>query len=286
MNLVGKILTGIITFFSIIFMTLVLAVYATHNNWKVAATDLGKDLAKMTEENEKLLNEKKSLKEEYDKEKQQLNDKLRALATDVEQKTTDIEAKQKECDNLQKQQREAVAALESTQKNTTDLRQEVDTLRKTISKVREEHASKFAEAVKKNDELLQARNQNESLTTQKTAVENELQRARDVLTRFNLKPQPELYTGEPPWPLHGRVMAASDRGSVELSLGSDDGLRVGHKLEVYRVTANDSVYLGRVEVIETKTDRAVGRMIRDYQKGIVQKGDHVASKLIGVTASN
>ncbi len=36
MNLIGKILTVVIFILSIIFMTMVLAVYATHKNWREA----------------------------------------------------------------------------------------------------------------------------------------------------------------------------------------------------------------------------------------------------------
>ena len=73
----------------------------------------------------------------------------------------------------------------------------------------------------------------------------------------------------------GVVTAVSDRDLLEISIGSDDGLRVGHTLEVYR---NNS-YLGRVVVRRTEPDRAVVEILPEYRKGTIRKGDRVATKL-------
>jgi hypothetical protein len=61
---------------------------------------------------------------------------------------------------------------------------------------------------------------------------------------------------------------------LEISIGSDDGLRKGHKLEVYRGRS----YLGRIEIREVAPDRAVAVILKDYRKGPIKKGDKVATK--------
>jgi hypothetical protein len=66
-------------------------------------------------------------------------------------------------------------------------------------------------------------------------------------------------------------------GLIEVSLGSDEGLRRGHKLDVYRLTGG---YLGRAEVVDTNPDRAVARIIPEFRQGIIRKGDRVATKLL------
>ena len=48
------------------------------------------------------------------------------------------------------------------------------------------------------------------------------------------------------------MLAVSAENLVEVSIGSDDGLRVGNKLEIYR----GSHYLGRIEVMRLDVDRA------------------------------
>jgi len=62
---------------------------------------------------------------------------------------------------------------------------------------------------------------------------------------------------------------------IELTVGADDGLKPGHTVEVFR----GDRYLGRAEILKTEPDRAVGRVMRRFQQGQIQEGDHVATKL-------
>ena len=61
---------------------------------------------------------------------------------------------------------------------------------------------------------------------------------------------------------------------VAVSIGSDDGLKPGHTVEVF----NNSKYLGRVEILKTSPDKAVGRVDVNYQQGPIQEGDRVATR--------
>jgi hypothetical protein len=87
---------------------------------------------------------------------------------------------------------------------------------------------------------------------------------------------PSAEPGPPP-KIEGVVTAVNPQGLVEISIGSDDGIREGHKLDVYR--ANPPTYLGRIEVIKTTPDRAVGKILPELQKGAIRKGDRVATGL-------
>jgi hypothetical protein len=72
--------------------------------------------------------------------------------------------------------------------------------------------------------------------------------------------------------VEGEVTAVGEKNLVEISLGADDGIRVGHKLDVYR----EGAYLGKVVVVRTSQDRAVAEIILDYLKGTIREGDRVA----------
>jgi hypothetical protein len=72
----------------------------------------------------------------------------------------------------------------------------------------------------------------------------------------------------------GVVTAVADN-SIEVSLGGDDGLQTGHQIEVYR---NDE-YLGRAVVKSVKPDRAIAVIVREYARGIIQRGDKVTTRL-------
>lgn len=71
------------------------------------------------------------------------------------------------------------------------------------------------------------------------------------------------------------MTAIHGKDLIEISLGSDDGLRKGHTVEVFR----GSSYLGRARIVKTGPSQAVAEMLKEYQKGFIQKGDRVATRL-------
>ena len=77
----------------------------------------------------------------------------------------------------------------------------------------------------------------------------------------------------------GVVTGVSGKDLAEISLGSDDGLRKGHRLEVYRIQGGQGIYVGRIEVMKTTPNKSVCKEIPEFKKRDVQKGDRVVSKL-------
>jgi len=68
-------------------------------------------------------------------------------------------------------------------------------------------------------------------------------------------------------------------GLVEISIGSDQGLLKGHRLEVYRTSGGQSTYVGRIEVVSTAPDKAVCKIDPKFQNSNMMKWDRVASKI-------
>ena len=62
---------------------------------------------------------------------------------------------------------------------------------------------------------------------------------------------------------------------VEVSIGKDDGVRVGDKLDVYR----GGQYIGRINITRSEDDKAVGEILPTYSRGFILKGDRVDSRL-------
>jgi hypothetical protein len=75
-------------------------------------------------------------------------------------------------------------------------------------------------------------------------------------------------------PVSGTITAVSF-SKVEMSIGTDDGVRVGQQLDIYR----RDKYVGRVKVVEVKTDSAVATILTEYQQLPIQRGDNVGSQL-------
>lgn len=84
----------------------------------------------------------------------------------------------------------------------------------------------------------------------------------------------------PPPPVTGVVMdlrpaRPGTSETVEISLGSDDGLTKGHELTIYR---NDR-YLGKIRLNFITPDRAVGEVVERTKNSTIQRGDNVTTRL-------
>ena len=114
----------------------------------------------------------------------------------------------------------------------------------------------------------------EIATERKEQLEKQVANARLLLKQQGLAidslPKDRVPT------LDGDVLAVADN-AIEVSLGGDEGLQTGHTLEVYR----DGQYVGRAVVKTVKPDRAVAVILREYSRGIVQRGDKVTTRLKG-----
>ena len=132
---------------------------------------------------------------------------------------------------------------------------------------------KFNEVVQLTDKLNELEGLRKDLEERRGQLIDQVTRMKLVLDRHGL----DEYTPVVDLPprVDGVVTAVGDKGLVEISIGSDDGLREGHKLEVFRGNS----YLGRVVIRRTEPDRAVAEIDPAYRKGSIRKGDRVATKL-------
>jgi beta-lactamase regulating signal transducer with metallopeptidase domain len=79
--------------------------------------------------------------------------------------------------------------------------------------------------------------------------------------------------------VQGMILDADSKtGLATISLGTDSGLKSGHKLEVYRLEPNPK-YLGKIEIVEVQAHRAVGRLVDVAPSEVLEKGALVAGKL-------
>lgn len=65
---------------------------------------------------------------------------------------------------------------------------------------------------------------------------------------------------------------------VKVSIGSDDNVRMGTELFVFRLSEKGK-YLGKIRIIELSPDSAIGELIDDPKNGKIQKRDNVAPKI-------
>ncbi len=289
MNLVGKILTVLILIMSLAFMGFAVAVYATHRNWKEVVllpedqVRPGKNLGltyvvkKLGDRNQKLKDQKIQLEGDVEAERKAKDQAVAKLESQYELiKGQHAQLGQKH-EQLVKDQREAVAAMKATQTTLVSLRDEVLKLRTSVAEAQKDRDGHFKEVVRLTDELHQAINERQRLNARQTSLDADLSKAKQVLRHFGHDKDMSLDSFPPQ--VDGIVLAVPQPSLVEISIGSDDGLKEGHSLEVYRTAGGSSTYVGRIHVVKTSYDKAACKVDPNYRKSNVQRGDRVTSKI-------
>jgi hypothetical protein len=77
-----------------------------------------------------------------------------------------------------------------------------------------------------------------------------------------------------PREIRGKITRVDEKGLVRLSIGSDDGVRVGQEFQAYRLEPEPK-YLGSVTALEVTAKEAVGRFTPATRGRQVQEGDVV-----------
>jgi hypothetical protein len=267
---------------SMVFMAFAVAVYATHTNWKERVTNTtaapGKPLGLKPQ-----LDQQKQLNEQLDTQIKAVENALakeRAARVNV---LAALEAKYLQVQNQLTQRDDALAKLDAahqvlvetnnnTQNLLTALTGEVQTLRDEIRTAQQDRDSQFEQVVVLTDQLNQATGELNRLNERNAMLLAQNATMERVLERNGLTA--ETPVSHIPPPLNGIVLESSSGDLIELSLGSDDGLKKGHLLEVTR----GSQYLGRLEVYTVKPDVSTARIVKEFQKGPIKRGDLVRTK--------
>lgn len=285
MTLLGKIFTVLIFIQSLVFMSFAVAVYATHKNWRDVVMR-ERDEVKQGEEVGLVfqLEDAEKRYEDKDAEKRKVENQLAMEKAARRQALATLEARDRQLRErlaaseernaqLVQSERLAVAAMDASQRNVIAIKDEVVGLRDRIRTVALDRDAQFQRVAALTDQVHGARTIRARLEERRDQLSGELAKAREVMQRHDID------VNEPPEnrapTVDGVVTATSKSGLVEISIGSDDGLREGHQLEVY----SGSSYLGRIKIRKTSPDRAVGEIIPEYRKGDIKKGDRVATRL-------
>ncbi len=283
MNLVGKIFIVLICVMSLFFMGLTVAVYATHQNWKEAVENpaatadkplgLRPQVERQKERNQELKDKLDKLAAELATERAAKLQRLSQLEIENDALERQREQQQQDLAKLVQERDEALAAMKVTQEAEAALRQEVEGLRKENLDIQKERNQKADEAIRLTDDLHELRNQYQTLRGQLATLTADLTNYKLVWDKLGLK-DPEYYEGAAPV-VDGVVLAVGAGGLIEISIGSDEGLTKGHRLEVYR----KDDYLGRVEVTETAVDKSVCKVLPEFRQRPIQRDDRVTTKL-------
>lgn len=276
MTLVGKIFTVLILVMSIAFMMLAVTVFATHRNWRDLVTDpnsgLQKQIADLQTTNRQLRSEVERMETQLGFEQVARRFALASLQTRLIEAEQQRDARESDFDQLLATNGNIVETLATNETNLKNITEEVSRLRDQLKEAEEDRNTKFADVVRLTDQLNTLEGRRQKLVERQVQLLEQVGRMKTVLARNDLDEFTPLDNRPPA--VDGVVVKVGRRDLVEISVGSDDGIRKGHTLEVFR----GYDYLGRIVIVETEPDQAVGQILPEYRKGNIKKGDRVATK--------
>ncbi|MFM9058374.1 MAG: hypothetical protein ACKOSQ_04515 [Planctomycetaceae bacterium] len=286
MNYLGKIFVFAVFIMSLVLMSFAGAVFLSHTNWqeeierkpeecKAGQRPGYKHLLSEAEKERQGLQEEITRLTQKVSESEQARDQVVAkLQSALKEKTAVLDGLRREKADREEAQRTAIRELEEAQVALKDATALVEKLRVDVrdqqKKVDErvETASKLAADLEESKALLAVANE------RREQLEKQVANARVLLKQGGLTldslPKDRVPT------LDGAVVAVADT-AIELSLGGDDGLQAGHVVEVYR----SGEYIGRAKVLRVTHDRAVAEIVKEFSRGIVQRGDRFTTRLKG-----
>jgi hypothetical protein len=273
MKLLGYILTFAIMIASILVLVVAVAVYGTQKNWQTAYNTLQATYQAEQTANADLqdqyLNQISRLKAEQDAARQD----VARLETERVMLVRQNTAIQKEVDELRAASREGTALVAATEANNDRLTKEVAALRQSIRENQQARDEAFTRALNATTALHVTAGELQQLQERNQQVVEQLAHVTAAANAGGVDLNGEVVT-----PVRGIVSKTQRKDGlqlIEISVGADDGVKPGHTVEVFR----GDRYLGRAEILKADPDRAVGRVMREFQQGQIQEGDNVATKL-------
>ena len=283
MQLLGKIFIGLQTVLSVGFLFFALAVTATHINWRDAVKN-PKDGYEIRADNLRRGNEqlKTQLEDARTKNAQEQAARrvtLAALQTQLDSLKKDLAQKTTELNGMQAANTEMSQALAATQKELGRVTDENAAVKIQLNTVMDERNTNQRRVASLTDEVNEKKvllttleSKIRDLADSGTLAEARLANALSSLASNGILENPD---DAPPVDLQGVVLAVGQAGLIEISLGSDDGIMEGHRMEVYR----GGQYLGRIQIQRTKSHKAIGVILPGFNRGAIQQGDNVSSRL-------
>ncbi len=273
MSLMGKIFTLLIFFMSICFLVISVMVGASHRNWKDVASRMQQDAraakALVADAKDSSNEQLRLLSAERVSRALQLSQ----LESQLKRAREDFITKEAQYRKSTEISQQRLAELEQINARIKGQDEEIERLKQNNSKLVDDIAQQYASVRTLTSQTYELQNQIELLEEKESDILAKLAASTRVLKSNGLTLN--SLTSHIPPKVDGIVLRIGGEGNFVAKLGSDDGVRVDHVLDIYR---NDR-FIGKGTVVRTQEDLCVLKIVKDYMKDSVREGDHVTSKL-------
>lgn len=274
MNLVGKILTALITIFSLCFLVIGMMVNASHQNWKDLAIANKDQVNRLLENKGRIVEASKKKDKALETEKvarmlrvQQLESQLALAKKDYEQLNANLAAERVKAETAFKIVDEAENRIKEQDTLIASQQEQLSVLTNDIGAQR-------TRVVNLTNQVFEAETRISELTSMRQDLVAENSLARKVMRANGLENTDG--TEHIPRRIDG-VITSVDEDTVALNVGLDDGLQNGHQVDFYREGGG---FVGSAMVFNAQNNRSAARLIADLSRVPVQAGDRVTTKWV------
>ena len=274
MNLMGKIFTFMIFLMSTVFLVVSIMVGASDRAWKEEAQAMQTRARTATSSIDLLKNETASLEKTLALAKVSRAQQLAHLQSQktlaeeaLAEKATQFNEEQKKAQGFA---RELKVANERLAAQDTQLAE----LKANNKKLVDDIAAQFAENRNIEKVLFEKTAKLEQLLRKEADLAAQLAKLQKVMTVRGLDENDLVASIAPK--IEAVVTAVGDSNSTFIvAIGSDDGLRRGHEMDIYR----SNRYVGRGVVVLAQNNRSSLSIVKGMMNDIVREGDSVTTKL-------
>jgi len=281
MTFVGKILVILIMALALVFLGVSTVVFTTHTNWKEATAKEKKKVDELQRKTSDLTASVDAAKKDLEKAAadhqqatKQAQDRIKSLEDETKGLQNEVTQARTKLEVAQQSANVALTLSEERLKETTQLRDQKSAVEKQANEYK-------LQQTEYQDKIRELERQTKSLDENNKRLRDSVARFQTALRKAGLSDDPSTYQAlESPPPVQGEVRRVdSSNRSIEITIGSDDGLVPGHELYLYR-TKPRAEYLGRIRVLTVDPDQAVGKVIGNTVNGKkIQEGDVVSSQI-------
>ncbi|HVW01802.1 MAG TPA: hypothetical protein VHB77_15730 [Planctomycetaceae bacterium] len=285
MSFVGKVLSVVQLVFSICLMMFAGAVASVQTNWKKQAETYKASLDKKNGEYSTLEQNFKKYQDDMQVALNKETANAQTLQANNANLTAQVDSLTQQLDSFKATATQKGEIASISAEDDLERRREALALRELYKVAIEKKDELMREKSKLEDEKFEQNVQIERQQAEYIAQLKENKRLTDLLIAKGVNPNERIYDAvatPPAETVTGKVLAVtkSKEGTeyIEISVGSDDGLVKGHQLYVYH-TGDKPKYLGKIQLVFTQPDKAVGIVLDKTKNGIIEKGDRVSTKL-------
>ena len=274
MNLMGKIFTFMIFLMSTVFLVVSIMVGASDRAWKEEAQAMQTRARTATSSIDLLKNETASLEKTLALAKVSRAQQLAHLQSQktlaeeaLAEKATQFNEEQKKAQGFARELKVANERLAAQDNQLADLKA-------NNKKLVDDIAAQFAENRNIEKVLFELTAKREQLLRKEADLAAQLAKLQKVIKARGLG-ENDLVASIPP-KIEAVVTAVGDNNATfAVAIGSDDGLRRGHEMDIYR----SNRHVGRGVVVLAQNNRSVLSIVKGMMNDIVREGDNVTTKL-------